>query len=126
VIHHVSFNRLPTNSKSIFLKLGNRRGMAIAVVSVALLLELDRANLVKEARVALGAVAPTPIRCPQAEALLKGQRLTEALIEAAAESAKQASSPIDDVRGSAGYRRHMVKVLVRRGLQMLGSQEKGE
>lgn len=126
VIHHVSFNRLPAHTKSIFLKLGNRGGMAIAVVSVALLLELDRANFIKEARVALGAVAPTPIRCPQAEALLKGQPLTEALIEAAAESAKQASSPIDDVRGSAGYRRHMVKVLVRRGLQMLGSQEKGE
>lgn len=123
VIHHVSFDRLPANTKSIFLKLGNRRGMAIAVVSVAVLLELDPDSRVKEARIALGSVAPTPIRCPQAEALLKGQPLTESLIEAVAERAKQASSPIDDIRGSAGYRRHMVKVLVRRGLQMLGSKE---
>jgi carbon-monoxide dehydrogenase medium subunit len=71
-------------------------------------------------------VAPTPIRCPQAEAVLKGQPLTEALIDAAADRARQECSPIDDVRGSAGYRRHMVKVLVRRGLQMLGHKESGE
>jgi CO/xanthine dehydrogenase FAD-binding subunit len=124
VIHHISFDRLPANAKSIFLKLGNRQGMAIAVVSVALLLQVDRNNRVEEARIALGAVAPTPIRCPQAEAVLKGQPLTDILIEAAAESVHHGCAPIDDVRASAGYRRQMVKVLVRRGLQMLA--DKGE
>lgn len=119
VIHHISFDRLPANAKSIFLKLGNRRGMAIAVVSVAVLLQLDQARRVEEVRIALGAVAPTPIRCPRAEAVLKGQPLTEALIEATAASATHECAPIDDVRASAGYRRQMVKVLVRRGLHML-------
>jgi carbon-monoxide dehydrogenase medium subunit len=122
VIHHVSFDRLPANATSIFLKLGNRRGMAIAVVNVALLLQLDQAKRVEEVRIALGAVAPTPIRCPQAEAVLTGQPLTETLIDAAAASAAHECAPIDDVRASAGYRRQMVKVLVCRGLQSLADK----
>lgn len=77
VIHHISFDRLPANATSIFLKLGNRRGMAISVVNVAVLLQVDQDSRVEEARIALGAVAPMPIRCPQAEAILKGQPLTD-------------------------------------------------
>ncbi len=121
VIRHISFDRLPANAKSVFLKLGNRRGMAIALVNAALVLQLGEKDRVEDARIALGAVAPTPIRCPRAEAILKGQPLTATLIEEAAKTAAQESSPIDDVRSSASYRRHAVKILVRRGLQIVNS-----
>lgn len=118
VIHHISFKPLPAGVRSIFLKLGNRQGMAIALVNAAVVLQPGEGERVEDVRIALGAVAPTPIRCPRAEAILKGQPLTGELIEEAAGAAMQECSPIDDVRGSAGYRRHGVRVLVRRGLQI--------
>jgi CO/xanthine dehydrogenase FAD-binding subunit len=117
VIHHVSLERLPDNARMIFLRLGNRRGMAVSVASAAVVLQLDCAGVVREARIALGAVAPTAIRCPDAERVLKGQPLTDSLVEEAAQIAAQECSPIDDVRGTANYRLRAVVHLVRRGLQ---------
>ncbi|PID86671.1 MAG: hypothetical protein CSA11_06710 [Chloroflexi bacterium] len=119
LLRQVQFPRPAAGTKSTFMRLGNRRGMVISVVSAAIVLLLDGENRVEDVRIALGAAAPTPIRCPAAESLLHGQVLTEKLIEKAAETAVAASSPIDDVRGTAAYRRHGVKVLVRRGLQTL-------
>jgi carbon-monoxide dehydrogenase medium subunit len=119
VISEIIFQRPSANTKSTFLRLGNRRGLVISIVSAALVLQLDKQGEVEDARIALGAVGPTPIRCPEAESLLLGRLLTEALIEEAAAAAERASSPIDDVRGSAAYRRHGVRVLVRRGLLKL-------
>lgn len=126
LIHHISFARMPGTTRSLFLKLGNRQGMAIAVVNAALLVQFEADHRVQKARLALGAVAPTPIRCPEAEASLVGQPLTEAKIETAANLASQICSPIDDVRASAAYRRQMVKVLVRRGLTFLANQESSQ
>ncbi|HJX03846.1 MAG TPA: xanthine dehydrogenase family protein subunit M, partial [Dehalococcoidia bacterium] len=68
-------------------------------------------------RIALGAVAPTPIRVPAAEALLKGKEISADNIERAAQAAAETANPISDVRGSAKYRREMVRVLTRRSLQ---------
>jgi CO/xanthine dehydrogenase FAD-binding subunit len=116
VIRHVSFARPPAKSKAAFLKLGNRHGMAVSVVSAAVLLQLGRGRHVKEVRIALGAVAPTAMRCPQTEAQLKDQPLGDDLIEWAADAASQECSPIDDVRATAAYRRYAVAHLVRRGL----------
>lgn len=118
LIHHVSFQPLAGETNSVFLKLGNRKGMAIALVSAAVVLRSGQDQRVEDVRIALGAVAPTAIRCPRTEALLHGQPLTDALIDAATTLAVQECSPIDDVRSSAGYRRHAVRMLVRRGLQI--------
>jgi CO/xanthine dehydrogenase FAD-binding subunit len=122
VIHHVSIERPPPNASSIFVRLGNRRGMAVSVASAALVLCVGDGKVVDEARIALGAVAPTAIRCPRAETLLRGEPLTPALVEEAARTAAAECSPIDDVRGTAGYRRNAVAHLVRRGLNALAAR----
>jgi CO/xanthine dehydrogenase FAD-binding subunit len=119
VIHHVSFERLPPKAGSIFLRLGNRRGMAVSVASAAVMLQLGPGRVVDEARIALGAVAPTAIRCPQAEGVLKSQPLTDSRLGEAARIAAGECAPIDDVRGTAQYRRHVVAHLVGRALSSL-------
>jgi carbon-monoxide dehydrogenase medium subunit len=72
-----------------------------------------------QARVALCAVAPTPLRVIDAEAVLAEQGLKAGAIERAAALAVAAARPITDVRATAEYRRQMVGVLVRRGLEAL-------
>ncbi len=101
------------SSANLFHKLARRRGDAITVVGVAVALTVDEGRCTS-ARVALGAVAPVVMRATEAEGLLQGRELTAALIEAAARRAVEASKPIDDIRASAGYRRHGVFVLTRR------------
>jgi carbon-monoxide dehydrogenase medium subunit len=71
----------------------------------------------KDIRIALGAVAPTPLRAKKAEAVLKGQSFDKQLIEKAAQAAADESKPIDDHRASAEYRLEMVKVLTRRAIE---------
>jgi len=118
IIHSVSFARLPGPSGAAFLKLGNRDGMAIAVVNVAVALVIATDGRIAEARVALGAVAPTPVRSPHAEAVLVGQRPTADVIEAAAQAMRADIAPISDVRGSADYRSYAAKHLVGRALRL--------
>ena len=102
---------------SHYIKLKEREKMDIAFVGVASVVELEgNDGVVKSARIALGAVAPTPIRCGEAEAKLKGQKLTDELLHEAGRLAAQAAKPISDVRASAEYRREMVDVLTRRTL----------
>ena len=92
-----------------------RRELDIAVVGVASQLTLANGVCAK-ARIALASVAPTPVRAGEAERALEGQPLTPERIEAAATLAVSAASPISDQRGSAEYRRHLVRVLTRRTL----------
>jgi len=92
-----------------------RRELDIAVVGVASQVTVRDGTCVK-ARIALGAVAPVPLRATAAEARLENQAVTPQLIEEAAELAVSAASPISDQRGSADYRRHLVRVLTRRTL----------
>lgn len=108
----------PTLSAGCYLRLTPREEMDISVAGVASFLVFAKPkNLCQEVRIALGAVAPTPIRAPQAEAILSGRVLTEAAIEEAAERAAEVTLPISDVRGSAEYRREIVKVLTGRTLK---------
>jgi len=100
-------------------RLDVRRAMDIAIVGVALALRRDGAR-VAEARLALGAVAPTPLRVPEAEAALVTGGLAPAAVERAAELAMAAARPISDVRATAEYRREMVGALVRRALLPIG------
>jgi carbon-monoxide dehydrogenase medium subunit len=100
-------------SAELFYKLALRKGDAITVVGVAVALSIED-GVCSRARVALGAVAPFAKRATAAEALLTGQALTPASIEAAAQRAVREIDPIDDIRASAGYRRHTVHALTRR------------
>ena len=105
-----------------FTKVGLRKADAIAVLSAAVMIEAgpagaDGVPVCSAARIALGAVAPRPIRIPSAEAALAGQPLTSETIAGAAHLAALAATPIDDVRSSARYRRHTVEVIVRRLLE---------
>lgn len=102
-------------SGGAYLRHTPRRELDIAVVGVASQLTIRDGQCVK-ARVALGAVAPTPVRATATEARLEGEAVTAALIDEAADLAVQASSPISDQRGSAEFRRHLVRVLTRRTL----------
>ncbi len=97
----------------LFYKLALRKGDAITVVGVAVALSVEN-GVCNRARVALGAVAPVVKRATAAEALLTGQALTPAMIEEAARRAVEEVDPVDDIRASAGYRRHTVHALTRR------------
>jgi CO/xanthine dehydrogenase FAD-binding subunit len=98
-----------------FQKFG-RTETDIAVVNVAAGLGIARDGTCAWARIALGAVAPIPMRADQAEALLVGKALTRALIDRAAESVAREVQPITDQRASAEYRREISQVLARRAL----------
>jgi carbon-monoxide dehydrogenase medium subunit len=91
--------------------------MDIAMVGVAVLLTPDAGkNTVQDVRIGLGAVAPTPVRAPRTEALLRGKPLTAALLKEAGTLAASEASPINDQRSSAENRRWIVEALTRRGL----------
>jgi carbon-monoxide dehydrogenase medium subunit len=111
--------RIPSPfSGSSYIKLGIRRALEISLVSVASFVSLESAGgPIKEARIAMGAVGPTPLRAPSAEQILLGERPSPALFEKAAEAASRDARPIDDFRGSADYRREMVRILTRRSLE---------
>ena len=117
LVTRVDLPALPPRATTAFLKAGRRRAMEISVVCVAARLVLD-ASLERclEARVALGAVAPTAVRAHGAERLLEGQPVGGEAFRRAAEAAQESCRPIDDMRASATFRQHLVGVLVRRAL----------
>jgi carbon-monoxide dehydrogenase medium subunit len=91
-----------------------RQERDIAIAGVASLLLFEREDVCREARIALGAVAPTPMRSGRAESVLSKRPLTEETIEEAAREASEEARPVSDVRGSAAYRREIVRVLTKR------------
>jgi aerobic carbon-monoxide dehydrogenase medium subunit len=113
------------HSGAHYIKHSPRRAMDLATVGVAAALALY-GGYCYCARIALGAVAPTPQRARQAEALLFGQKITSELLDAAAQAAGAEASPISDVRGSALYRREMVRVLARRSLEAALAQAQAQ
>jgi carbon-monoxide dehydrogenase medium subunit len=106
--------------KGLYFKLSPRARMDLAVVGVAVIGRLED-NRIADVRIGLGAVAPTPIRASQAESELAGKEPTAEVCRAAAKTAASEAKPIDDHRASADYRRLMVEVLVRRGLEALAA-----
>lgn len=110
----------PAGQKGVYFKLSPRARMDLAVVGVAVVGSVAGGK-VSDVRIGLGAVAPTPIRASQAEAGLDGKELTDQARQEAAKAAAAQAKPIDDHRASADYRRLMVEVLVRRGLEALAA-----
>ncbi len=116
ILTEIRLPLMPARSGSAFIKLGQRRSMAIAQVSVAARISLDESGVISEARIVLGSVAPTPVRVVAAEQILVGENPGEETLRAAAQKAQDEITPISDVRASASYRLDMTAVLVRRVL----------
>jgi len=117
ILTYVLLKKPQLASGAAYIKLGVRKTLEISLVSVAVYIVLDSQDgSIHSARVILGAVAPTHIRAPSAEKMLLGEKPSDALFESAGNEAANNSSPIDNFRGSAEYRRDMVKVLTRRAL----------
>ena len=113
IIKEVTFLRPNSKAKMAYVKLGLRNAMAISVVSLAVMMEVQ-GNHCKKARIGLGAVAPTPIRAYQTEAILIGEKVTTELINICSKKVLDEISPITDIRASAEYRREMTSTLFRR------------
>ncbi len=107
-------------SKGIYMKYGPRKAMDIGVVNIAILLDADfKSGFCKGIRIALGSVAPTPIRAKKAENVLSGNMLSPQIISEAAEVASSETDPISDLRASAGYRKELVRTLVAAGIKKI-------
>lgn len=119
-----------TRSAGCYLKLTRKRALDLALVGVAFHVEVDEEDdKLTRVAIALGGVAPTPIRAPKAEALLTGLSYDKALKEIpnAAQAAVEATRPISDIRASADYRKAIVKAYTRRAAQkILDTLFKGE
>lgn len=115
---------LPKNTGWSFVELSRRCG-DFAIVSVATLLFMGDGGICNEARIALGGVAGTPIRATEAEELLAGQKITDALIEEVGQEAAEATETESDYHASDEYREEMAKVFVRKGLREAWKRVKG-
>jgi carbon-monoxide dehydrogenase medium subunit len=109
-----------------FFKQGRRKALTLAVVNAACALWPNSRGEISEVRIALGAVAPVPLRARRAEALLTGQRPSGELFAQAAAAAAGETLPLSDLRASAAYRRALSEVLVRRALDSAWRQATGE
>lgn len=101
-------------SGNAFARFSPRSAMDIGIASVAASVTLDKDGRCTACRIALGAVSPKPLRAGMAEGALEGERLTPALADLVGRLASEAARPISDIRGSADYRRAIVKVLATR------------
>lgn len=124
----LSLRAMTPEQRGTFMKLGLRMAQAIAVVNVAVVVtfaqgtsnvEAEKERLVYDACITLGSVGPTIIRAHKAEQALIGQALTDEAIYQVGEYAAAEAQPIDDIRGSAAYRRRMVAVYTRRALEQI-------
>ena len=124
VLTAIILDSTPPNTKATFIKKG-RVAMDLSQVSAAVLLRIENERCVR-ARIAVGSVAPTPLRLRKVEELLENQRITSETLAKARDLAASEVSPITDVRATAEYRRHMTGVLVERAItKLLGSHREG-
>lgn len=126
LITEIRFPALSGARRGIFLKLGLRRAQAVSVIDIAVVVELTASGTVADARVALGCVAPTVVRAGSAERALIGKRLDAATRAEAARCAAEDAAPIDDLRGSAGYRRTTLVALIAQSLERIAEGREAE
>ena len=119
----ITFSKLEDPSRGHHIKLGLRNAMAISMVSIAVMLEME-GEVCQRARVALGAIAPKPIRAYSVEKRLEGNKIDEGLIEECSRVIKEDISPISDIRASAEYRIWTTSVLLKRAIE--GALKGGE
>jgi len=127
ILTHIRIPRQPAGSGAAYLKLMRRAALDLALVGAAACVRLDAdKKTCREVRIALGAVAPTPMRAPLAEKALTDREITEALAEEAGKVAGTVCSPITDVRASREYRCSMVEVLTKRAVMEAFARAKQE
>jgi 2-furoyl-CoA dehydrogenase FAD binding subunit len=115
---------LPVNAGWSFMEFSRRHG-DFGIVAVASILYLENKELCRKASIALGGVAPTPLRAGEAESLLAGRVITEELIKEAGVKAAQATDPESDYHASAEYRKDMARVFTQRSLKEAWNKAKG-
>jgi carbon-monoxide dehydrogenase medium subunit len=120
VVTEVSVPRPPAGFGGAFMKL-SKTAEDIAKINVAVAVTIADGSCV-DAKIALGSVAPTPVRATEAEKWLVGQEIDALVAAGAAEIAAAAAAPISDVRSTAAYRKEMVRVLVRDALGTAASR----
>jgi carbon-monoxide dehydrogenase medium subunit len=125
VLVEVRVPAMAPQSKAIYLKHAIRGAADLAIVGVAVTAGLND-GCFRGVRIALGAVAPTPMRAKIAEKVLEGKKLGDAVIAEAARAASAECRPITDVRASADYRREMVQVLTQRALKQVVDGRRSE
>ncbi len=117
VMTEIKVPRLPPHSGGAFIKYAVRNAMELALISVSVVLTLDvESGVCTDARIAMGVVAPVPIRAKSAESVLIGKKLDEKLTEQAGLAAVEEARPRSSFRASAEYRREVLKVLMRRAI----------
>ena len=119
---NIQFQGLKPTQRGTFIKSALRKTQAISVINVCVILDMDQ-DVIKNAVITLGAVAPTIIHASTAERFLVGKKPTIEVIEEAAEMTRAAATPITDIRGSAEYRSLMVSVHTKRALTQLANNE---
>ena len=114
----IEFEQSDINKNGYFIKLGQRKAMAIAIASMAVNLEV-RQNEITRIRIAAGSVAPTPIRLTATEEFLKDKEINGKLVEEAMDRVREEVEPISDIRASEEYRRYVSGILFKRAFNKL-------
>jgi carbon-monoxide dehydrogenase medium subunit len=121
----IRFPAMTENQKGVYAKFALRRAQAISLVNVSIVLTFE-GKIVRKAAITLGSVAVTIIHAENAEKFLEGKTLTADVLDQAARLTAEAAKPIDDIRGSAAYRKEIVRVVTLRGLQSIAEGRQGE
>ncbi len=119
MLMEIRFPAMEADRRGIFVKLGLRRAQAISVVHLTAVFTFAPNSTIKAAAITLGSVAQTIINAAKAETYLVGRQLTDETIAHAAELTGEAATPIDDIRSTAVYRRHMTRVMAKRAFSAL-------
>ena len=109
-------DHMPAHTGDAYLRLIPRTEMDIAVVGVGVRVTLDDVGMVSAADIVLGAVAPTVVRVPEAEAALVGNQINDEILATVSAAASEACNPIDDKRGTIAYRKQVAGVLAKRAV----------
>lgn len=115
IVTGVFIPELKKNEGSAYFKHSVRKAMDLAIVGVAAWVKMEGSKIA-DVRIAMGGVGVTPLRAGNAETILRGQELTEELLERAGVAASEECSPISDVRASAEYRKDMIRVFTKRAV----------
>jgi CO/xanthine dehydrogenase FAD-binding subunit len=120
-------NTLPKGKKgSVFIKVGKRKAMRLSIVSVALNLDIDpETNIINDIKIAMGTVAPVPIRLKKIEELMVGKKLDNELVIQTKELIKDNISPRTSLRASKEYRQHLAEALFTRALKIAQNRALG-
>lgn len=113
----VAFKKLPTTTRSSFIKLARRNALAISRMNVAVILDIDSDGIISDIRISPGSTTPVPARIKSAEAVLLGKRPNDELIEAAGFEVSQEMIRISGYRWSTDYKKPVIEALTRRSIK---------